>query len=378
LLGREIVKPVHDLLEKHITGKTVLVTGAGGSIGSELCRQILKLEPDHLLLIDVSEFAIYNISQELETLALDLRVKLSPYVGSVHDRAFVASILDENKVQTIYHAAAYKHVHLMEHNVGQAIKNNSLGTSVMAEEALRAKVSNFTFISTDKAVHPINIMGASKRLAERICQSMNSKQTKTQFSIVRFGNVLGSSGSVVPLFKKQIEAGGPITITHPQVTRYFMTISEAVQLVIQASAMSNGGDIFVLDMGKPVKIIDLAFKMVHLSGLTTYIENNEKGEKGDIAIHVTGLRPGEKMYEELSYGDNLTATFHPMIMKVQEEPVSLDQMKGLIAELERLVEANNTTLLKKNLVKFADLNPSAALMSSVSKPRSESFSDKII
>ena len=378
LLGREIIKPDPSLLSKNITGKTELVTGAGGSIGSELCRQILKLGPDHLLLLDVSEFAVYSIFNELETLALDLRVKLSVHVGSVSDRSFVASVLDGHNVETIYHAAAYKHVPMMEHNLAQAIKNNSLGTLVLAEEALRTKVSKFTLISTDKAVNPTNVMGASKRLAERICQSLNGKKMKTQFSIVRFGNVLGSSGSVVPLFKKQIEAGGPITVTHPDITRYFMTIGEAVELVIQASAMSTGGEVFVLDMGKPVKIMDLALKIVHLSGLTAYIENNEKGKDGDIAIHVTGLRPGEKMYEELSYGNNLTGTFHPRIMTVQETPMALDHMKGLTEEIKRLVQTNDTTRLIKTLEMYADFNPSVDLMSPVSEPRSKSVPDKII
>jgi FlaA1/EpsC-like NDP-sugar epimerase len=378
LLGREMVKPDPNLLSKNITGKTVLVTGAGGSIGSELCRQILKLEPDHLLLLDVSEFAIYNIINELESLALDLRVKLSVHVGSVSDRSFVSSVLDGHNVETIYHAAAYKHVPLMEQNLIQAVKNNSLGTLVIAEEAIRAKVSEFTLISTDKAVNPTNIMGASKRLAERICQSMNEKNTKTQFSIVRFGNVLGSSGSVVPIFKKQIEGGGPITITHPDIVRYFMTIDEAVQLVIQASSMSTGVEVFVLDMGKPVKIMDLALKMVQLSGLTAYFENNEKGENGDIAIRVTGLRPGEKMYEELSYGDNLTGTFHPRIMTEQEAPMTPDQMKDATTEIEWLVQANDTTSLIKTLEIYANFTPITASMSPVLEPISRSLPDKII
>ena len=378
LLGREVVEPFPDLLKKNISGNTVLVTGAGGSIGSELCRQILKLDPVHIILIDVSEFALFNITQELDPITLYPGVKVSTYVGSVCDRSFVRSILDRNKIQTIYHAAAYKHVPLMEHNVEQAIKNNSLGTLVIAEEAVLAKVNYFTMISTDKAVKPTNIMGASKRLAERICQTMNTQQTKTQFSIVRFGNVLGSSGSVVPLFKKQIEAGGPITVTHPEVTRYFMTIDEAVQLVIQASAMSTGGEVFVLDMGKPVKIMDLATKMVKLSGLNTYIENNEKGEDGDIAIRVTGLRYGEKMYEELSYGDNLTGTFHPRINTAQEAPMFLDQMKVFTAEIERLIQANDTTRLIEILEIYADYTANVTQTSKILEQRSAGFSDKII
>jgi FlaA1/EpsC-like NDP-sugar epimerase len=378
LLGREVVEPFPDLLKKNISGKTVIVTGAGGSIGSELCRQILKLDPVHIILIDVSEFALFNITQELDPITLNPGVKVSTYVGSVCDRPFIRSILDCNNVQTIYHAAAYKHVPLMEHNVEQAIKNNSLGTFVIAEEAVRTKVSNFTLISTDKAVNPTNIMGASKRLAERICLSMNAEQKVTRFSIVRFGNVLGSSGSVVPLFKKQIAAGGPITITHPEVTRYFMTIGEAVQLVIQASAMSKDGEVFVLDMEKPVKIMDLALQMVQLSGLNAYIENNEKGENGDIAIRITGLRPGEKMYEELSYGDNLTGTFHPRIMTAQEAPMLLDQMKVLTAAIERLIQANDTIRLIETLEIYADYIANVTQMSKILEPRSKSLPGEII
>jgi len=354
LLGRETVKPDSNLLEKNITGKIVLVTGAGGSIGSELTRQIIKLKPAHLLLMDVSELAIYNIYNEVEELAFKFRIKLTPLVGSVCDQSCVSSILKENKIHTIYHAAAYKHVPLMEHNASQALKNNSFGTFVIANEAIRTGVSSFTLISTDKAVNPTNIMGASKRIAERICQSLSSKQKVTQFSIVRFGNVLGSSGSVIPLFKKQIEAGGPITVAHKDVTRYFMTINEAVELVIQASALSNGGDVFVLDMGSPVKIIDMAFKMVHLTGLTAYIENDETNNKGDIKIHFSGLRPGEKMFEELSYDKNLINTSHPRIMAVNEDAMPLVKIKEMISMLKENIEDNDIIEIKKLLIKYSN------------------------
>lgn len=357
LLERETVKPDLSLLEKNITGKTVLVTGAGGSIGSELIRQIIVLKPDRLLLIDISEFAIYQIYNEVESSALNLGVELAPIVGSVYDRSFIASVFNKNKVDTIYHAAAYKHVPLMENNVAQAIKNNSLGTFVISEEAIRAKVSNFTLISSDKAVNPTNIMGASKRLAERVCQSFYSEQKVTKFTIVRFGNVLGSSGSVVPLFKKQIEAGGPITLTHIDVTRYFMTITEAVQLVLQASALSNGKDVLVLDMGKPVRILDVAIKMVHLSGLIPYVENKNTQNKGDIAIRVTGLRAGEKMFEELSYNDNLMNTSHPRIMAINEDTVARVQIKEIISALEESVLTNDVSSIKEILGKFANYVP---------------------
>ena len=357
LLERETVKPDLSLLEKNITGKTVLVTGAGGSIGSELIRQIIVLKPDRLLLIDISEFAIYQIYNEVESSALNLGVEIAPIVGSVYDRSFIASVFNKNKVDTIYHAAAYKHVPLMENNVAQAIKNNSLGTFVISEEAIRAKVSNFTLISSDKAVNPTNIMGASKRLAERVCQSFYSEQKVTKFTIVRFGNVLGSSGSVVPLFKKQIEAGGPITLTHIDVTRYFMTITEAVQLVLQASALSNGKDVLVLDMGKPVRILDVAIKMVHLSGLIPYVENKNTQNKGDIAIRVTGLRAGEKMFEELSYNDNLINTSHPRIMTINEDTVARVQIKEIISALEESVLTNDVSSIKEILGKFANYVP---------------------
>lgn len=353
LLGRERVAPLPKLLGKNINAKVVLVTGAGGSIGSELCRQIINLQPKQLLLLDISEIAIYTITTELEMQANKLGVNIIPLIGGVQDRRFISLVLETSKVDTIYHAAAYKHVPLMEKNVMQAIKNNTFGTFVLAEEAVRAKVVSFTLVSTDKAVNPTNVMGASKGLAEQICQALNTEQTVTRFSIVRFGNVLGSSGSVVPLFKKQIAAGGPITLTHPDVIRYFMTISEAVQLVIQASAMAKGGEVFVLDMGDPIKIKDLAFKMVQLSGLRPYLEVDAAESDGDIALRVIGLRPGEKMYEELSYADNLFGTIHPRIMTVNELAINPLDLRILINHLDTLITTQNHKGLIKHLTMAA-------------------------
>jgi FlaA1/EpsC-like NDP-sugar epimerase len=320
LLGRESVVPDPALLGKCITGKVVMVSGAGGSIGSELCRQILRLRPSRLVLMDLSEFALYSIEQELTGLSarLGLRVDLVPLLGSVMHQHRVELAMRGFGVQTVYHAAAYKHVPLVEHNPIEGIRNNSLGTRRMAEAALAADVETFVLISTDKAVRPTNVMGASKRLAELVLQALARKGGKTRFCMVRFGNVLGSSGSVVPLFRKQIAAGGPITLTHPEITRYFMTIPEAAQLVIQAGSMGQGGEVFVLDMGQPVKIIDLARRMVHLSGLEV---RDELHPEGDIAIEIVGLRPGEKLYEELLIGENVEGTAHPLIMRAYEHEV---------------------------------------------------------
>ena len=279
-----------------------------------------------------------------------------PLIGSVQDRAFISDALATHQVDTIYHAAAYKHVPLMEANVVQAIKNNTLGTLVLAEEAVRAAVASLTLISTDKAVNPTNVMGASKRLAERICQMISFNQTKSRFSIVRFGNVLGSSGSVVPLFKKQIATGGPVTLTHRDVTRYFMTITEAVQLVIQASS-ADGGEVFVLDMGKPIKIKDLAFKMIQLSGLKPVMEGDSFKGSQDIKVQVTGLRPDEKMFEELSYGKNLIGTAHPRIMRVAEEAPSSQQTHEAINQLKIMIKSQTTDGLIEVMTNFANYNP---------------------
>ena len=328
LLGRDPAEPDPQLLGKTITGKTVLVTGAGGSIGSELCRQIAAQAPAHMVLLDISEFAIYSLLQELEKTHPSLAI--TPLIGSVQDQPFVAKVLGKFAIDTIYHAAAYKHVPLMEQNVMQCIANNVFGTRNTAAAAVAAQVKHFILVSTDKAVNPTNFMGASKRLAELVCQDFASTQSTTKFAIVRFGNVLGSSGSVVPLFKQQIAAGGPVTVTHADVIRYFMTIPEAAQLVIQAGSLAKGGDIFVLDMGKPVKILDLAKKMITLSGKKPVLETEGTAGAGEIAIRVTGLRPGEKMFEELSYSDNLTGTAHPRIMTTDDSSLSGDNLEALL------------------------------------------------
>ncbi len=288
-------------MAKTIAEKTVLVTGAGGSIGSELCRQIIQWKPEKLILLDVSEFAIYRLLEQLKEYPSSHTIDLIPLIGSAQDRPFIKKIFDRFTVDTTYHAAAYKHVPLMEQNVMQCIANNVFGTLNMAEIAITAKVKHFILVSTDKAVNPTNFMGASKRLAEIICQTLSTQKTNTCFSIVRFGNVLGSSGSVVPLFKKQIETGGPITVTHLDVTRYFMTIPEAAQLVIQAGSIAEGGDIFVLDMGKPIKIVDLANRMVTLAGFRPILNGGKELKDDEIAITISGLRPGEKLFEELAY-----------------------------------------------------------------------------
>lgn len=324
LLGRDPVEPNDTLIRKNINDKVVLVTGAGGSIGSELCRQIVQANPRILLLIEQSEFALYVIHQELMTLKAlrAMNIEVIPLLASVRDEQHLDIILNAWRPNTIFHAAAYKHVPLVEHNPVEGIKNNVFGTLTMARVASKYKVEDFVLISTDKAVRPTNIMGASKRLAEMVLQAIdqstrqNNMVSGTRFSMVRFGNVLGSSGSVVPMFRRQIRDGGPITLTHKDIARYFMTIPEAAQLVIQAGAMAEGGDVFVLDMGQPVKIMDLARRMVELSGL---VVRDEVEPDGDISIDIIGLRPGEKLYEELLIGDNPVSTKHQRIMKAREE-----------------------------------------------------------
>ena len=347
LLGREPVTPNHILLVKNIVGKVVLVTGAGGSIGSELCRQILALNPVKLLLIEQSEFALYTINQELEEKLAGLggatTPVLVPLLASVQDYGRMREIMSTWHPDTVYHAAAYKHVSLVEHNPAAGIKNNVLGTIRTAQMAAENGVTDFVLISTDKAVRPTSVMGASKRLAEMALQALADTQTDTKFSIVRFGNVLGSSGSVVPKFRQQIRDGGPITLTHFEVTRYFMTIPEAAQLVIQASAMAKGGDVFVLDMGQPVKIMDLARRIVELSGLTV---KDDEHPDGDIEIAVTGLYPGEKLYEELLIGDNPKSTLHPRIMKAHEEFIPWAEFETRIKELEMILNVNDVGLIR--------------------------------
>jgi len=330
LLGRDSVEPNQELLHSCISGKVVLVTGAGGSIGSELCRQIIALEPSTLVLYELSEFALYSIEKNLRKLAVKLSIKLEiiPLLGSVQHKNRMVRILRKYKVQTVYHAAAYKHVPIVEHNIVEGVRNNIFGTWYAAEASAEANVERFILISTDKAVRPTNIMGASKRFAELVLQSLNSRGTSTVFTMVRFGNVLGSSGSVVPLFREQIKAGGPVTVTHKDIIRYFMTIPEAAQLVLQAGAMGKGGDVFVLDMGDQVKISELAERMIHLLGLSV---KDPKNPQGDIEIKYSGLRPGEKLYEELLIGENVSGTNHPKIMTADEEMLPwVDMQKALI------------------------------------------------
>ena len=333
LLGREAVAPEQNLLGKCVTGKIVLVSGAGGSIGSEICRQIIRLRPTRLILMELSEFALYSIEQELMSLCerMNFEVEIVALLGSVIHQRRNEMAMKSFGVQTVYHAAAYKHVPLVEHNPIEGVRNNVLGTKRMAEAALAAGVETFVLISTDKAVRPTNVMGASKRLSELVLQALSRLGGETRFCMVRFGNVLGSSGSVVPLFRRQIAAGGPITLTHPDITRFFMTIPEAAQLVIQAGAMGKGGEVYVLDMGQPVKIIELARQMIHLSGLKV---RDEKRPDGDIAIEIIGLRPGEKLYEELLIGENVEGTSHPLIMRAYEHELPWALLQERLAELD--------------------------------------------
>jgi FlaA1/EpsC-like NDP-sugar epimerase len=344
LLGRDAVNPDQSLLEKNITDKVVLVTGGGGSIGSELCRQIFDLAPKALLVVESSEYALYTIHRELEDkrAATGRGPLVIPLLSSVLDEQRIRSILSHWKPATIYHAAAYKHVPLVEHNVAEGLKNNVFGTLTIARLAEAHGVADFVLISTDKAVRPTNVMGASKRLAEMVLQALAEESRGTRYSMVRFGNVLGSSGSVVPLFRRQISRGGPVTITHVDVTRYFMTVPEAAQLVIQAGAMAEGGEVFLLEMGEPVKIYDLAVNMINLSGLSIRDEFNPDG---DIEITIVGLRPGEKLFEELLIGDNPMPTDHERIMQAREAflprarlEARLDKLKSVLVE-NRLLEA---------------------------------------
>ncbi|HET8849530.1 MAG TPA: nucleoside-diphosphate sugar epimerase/dehydratase [Marinobacter sp.] len=338
LLGREPVRPDAAVVAATLYGKSVMVTGAGGSIGSELCRQIIRHKPRALILFEQSEFSLYKIERELAAISQieGLNVQLHPILGSVVHRRRCETVMKAFQVETVYHAAAYKHVPLVEHNVIEGVQNNVFGTFHVAEAAIAAGVHRFVLISTDKAVRPTNVMGASKRLAELVLQGLAERQSKTVFSMVRFGNVLGSSGSVVPLFRDQIRDGGPVTVTHPDIIRYFMTIPEASQLVLQAGSMGQGGEVFVLDMGEPVKIADLARKMIHLMGLT---EKTDDRPTGDIEIIYTGLRPGEKLYEELLIGDNPQGTSHPRIMMAREVSLPWDEVEELLSRLTRASQA---------------------------------------
>lgn len=361
LLGRDSVVPHQILMEANIKNKIVMVTGAGGSIGSELCRQIVRQKPKTLLLFELSEFGLYQIDRELKQLmeAEELHVEIIPLLGSVQRINRLVVTMKSFKVQTVYHAAAYKHVPLVEYNVVEGVRNNVFGTYYAAQAAIEAGVESFVLISTDKAVRPTNVMGTTKRMAELGLQALaeqeNRKAKGTRFCMVRFGNVLGSSGSVVPLFKRQIEAGGPITVTHPDIIRYFMTIPEAAQLVIQAGAMGKGGDVFVLDMGEPVRITDLAVNLIQLSGLEV---KDEQHPYGDIAIEFTGLRPGEKLYEELLIGDNVQKTAHERIMTANERYLPLAEFEQHLNELDKACHAFNHERIRELLLEApTDFNP---------------------
>ena len=348
LLNRDQVQPNLELLSKIINSKVVLVTGAGGSIGSEISRQIIKLNPKKLLLLELNEFALYKISEELSNIIPNL--KIIPLLANVQNTSRVNEVFQTFKVDTVYHTAAYKHVPLVEENICESVKNNVFGTFLIAKAAIQNNVSNFVLISSDKAVRATNVMGASKRLAEICIQALYSSQNKhTKFAIVRFGNVLQSSGSVIPKFKKQIKEGGPVTITHPEVTRYFMTIIEASQLVIQAGAMSENCEVFILDMGESIKIKDLIYKMIKLSGLTT---KDTKNLDGDIEVKITGLRPGEKLYEELLIGDNPQKTYHEKIQKAQDPFIPLNQLKIDLDNLSILLQENRAADVKDMLGKL--------------------------
>jgi FlaA1/EpsC-like NDP-sugar epimerase len=343
LLGRDPVAPDPSLLHADITGKVVMVTGAGGSIGSELCRQIIQLQPVSLILYELSEYGLYQVEKELSRLLDKLpgKPELIAILGSVTDSGRLQKVCKTYRVETIYHAAAYKHVPIVEKNPGEAIRNNVFGTLHAARAALSAEVETFVLISTDKAVRPTNTMGATKRFAELILQAMSldyGKRHRTRFTMVRFGNVLGSSGSVVPLFREQIARGGPVTVTDARIIRYFMTIPEAAQLVIQAGAMGNGGDVFVLDMGDPIRILDLAKRMIHLSGLEIKDETHPNGE---IEIVFTGLRPGEKLYEELLIGDQVSRTGHPRIMRAEEHVIAWAALERLLSALEEAAKQDD-------------------------------------
>jgi FlaA1/EpsC-like NDP-sugar epimerase len=354
LLGREQVEPIETLLSANISQKVVMVTGAGGSIGSELCRQIMMLQPIALVLYELSEFSLYKIEQEVKQLLGDKVMPIYALLGSVLNQQRIEEVCQKFKVETIYHAAAYKHVPLVEHNTSEGVQNNVFGTLSCAQAAIKTGVETFVLISTDKAVRPTNTMGASKRLAELILQALaeeTSLKNKTRFTMVRFGNVLGSSGSVVPLFRQQIANGGPITVTDPKIIRYFMTISEAAELVIQAGAMGEGGDVFVLDMGEPVSILEMAKRMIHLSG---HHEKDEGNPDGDIEIVYTGLRPGEKLYEELLIGKQVLETEHQKIMRAQELVIPWTQLNITLKILSTAVVKGDYQAIRAALIKTVD------------------------
>ena len=372
VLGREEVKPIPELIAKHITNKVVMVTGAGGSIGSEMVRQALQRQPKAIVLFEHSEYNLYAIDQELQKAIRrsEMNTQIISVLGSVNDPARLLDVMKSYRVETLYHAAAYKHVPIVQYNVSQGLQNNVLGTLYTAQAAIASEVKNFVLISTDKAVRPTNVMGASKRLAEMVLQALSKERhvtfyhpekfgvtvdnrihNRTHFAMVRFGNVLGSSGSVIPVFREQIRTGGPITVTHPDINRFFMTIPEAAQLVIQAGAMGNDGDVFVLEMGEPVKIVDLAKRMVSLSGLT--IRDHENPD-GDISIFYTGLRPGEKLYEELLIGDDVTKTQHPLICRASEEMIPWSELKKILDEINETLGAHQYKATSDLLLRYVN------------------------
>lgn len=377
LLGRDPVAPIPELMNANITGKRVMVTGAGGSIGSELCRQIIRCKPEKLVLFELSEYGLYAIDKELNELCANenIDIEIVPLLGSVQRQNRLFTIMSNFRIQTVYHAAAYKHVPLVEYNVVEGVRNNIFGTLYSAQAAIEAGVETFVLISTDKAVRPTNTMGATKRLAELVLQALASAQSQTRFCMVRFGNVLGSSGSVVPLFRRQIRDGGPLTVTHPDIIRYFMTIPEASQLVIQAGAMGSGGDVFVLDMGQPVKIIELAYRMIRLSGLTL---KNEQNPNGDIEVKITGLRPGEKLFEELLIGDNVLGTHHPRIMKANEQLLPWAELRALLLKIDAACHQFDHELLRHLLLEApAAFTPTDGICDLVWKARGELKPDLI-
>ena len=345
ILGRDPVKPQPSLLKRNISSKHILVTGAGGSIGSELCRQIIHLSPQKLILYENSEFNLYSIHQEL--ISYNKQIEIIPILGTVTNYNQISHVISKYEINTIFHAAAYKHVPMVEMNISEGVYNNVIGTYYVAKASRDHNVENMTLISSDKAVRPANVMGASKRFAELILQALSLSNPPTCFSMVRFGNVLDSAGSVVPLFREQIKQGGPVTVTHRNITRYFMSIPESVQLVLQSGAMAKGGDVFVLDMGEPIKILDLAYRMIHLSGLTPVDLQNPDG---DIQIRFTGLRPGEKLYEELLIGDDVVQSEHPRIMQAREETIKLNILEEKILQIIDLRKDQNDIGIKEILI----------------------------
>tara|TARA_B100000242_G_scaffold294089_1_gene274677 strand:+ start:3894 stop:5783 length:1890 start_codon:yes stop_codon:yes gene_type:complete len=349
--------PIKNLLKRNVSNKTVLITGGGGSIGSQLCKQILLQKPNKLIVIDASEFNLYQIEETLNTLQDDNKnkTKISTFLCSVLNKDLIKKIFEDNKIDTVFHAAAYKHVPIVEKNPLIGFSNNVYGTKIMAELAIEFKVSTFTLISTDKAVNPTNIMGVTKRLSEMVCQSLTDKKSNTAFAIVRFGNVLGSSGSVIPKFEKQIQSGGPITVTHKKINRYFMSISEAAELVIQASAMAKKCEFFVLDMGKPVYILDLAKRLCSLKGLTSYCVE-EGTYSGDIEIRITGLRKAEKMYEEILTTNKTNSTEHPRIFSAHEEYINSEKLSKILDQLKKSLELRNGENIKRIFSSIPHLN----------------------